>query len=73
MSVYSTPGAPLEHPAFIGRVTLPVYTVATVPAVLPAGGAIVVSNSHPTAHAICISNGTNWVDQTTGATVAVAG
>jgi len=48
---------------------VPTYTVGTLPSVGAGGGVIYVSDATPAA-SMCFSNGTNWIDVLTGATVA---
>lgn len=80
---YSTPGAepasvdtelalksPLASPVFTGSIQFPIRAVAAVGAATTAGQVIVVSNSSPNAYALCVANGTNWIDQTTNTTVS---
>lgn len=60
--------APIASPTFTGVPTVPSYTVSTLPAVGLGGGLIYVSDAAPAA-TLCFSNGTNWVDLTTGTIV----
>jgi len=60
--------------AFTGVATLATYTVGTLPAVGSGGGVIFVSDaigpgSPQLVGSQCFSNGTNWIDVTTGAAV----
>lgn len=49
-------------------VKLPSYTVATLPSVVNAGAVIYVSDADGSSEtgSLCFSNGTNWIDVTTG-------
>tara|TARA_B110000879_G_scaffold11839_3_gene14910 strand:+ start:5137 stop:6534 length:1398 start_codon:yes stop_codon:yes gene_type:complete len=67
------PKAPLASPVFTGVPSLPVYTVATVPAVGSGGGVIFVSDATGgggLTGSQCFSNGTVWIDTTTGIAVS---
>ena len=66
------PKAPLASPVFTGVPSLPVYTVATVPAVGSGGGVIFVSDAvgGGLTGSQCFSNGTVWIDTTTGIAVS---
>lgn len=44
-----------------GAVTLPTYTVATVPSAATVGQIIYVSNGLAGAPCIAVANGTNWI------------
>jgi len=58
------------NPVFTGTVTLPSYTLTTLPAATVAGKLIYVSNANAAAGAVAFSNGTNWIDPSTGLPVA---
>lgn len=54
-----------------GTVTLPTYTVATVPSAATVGKIIYVSNGLAGAPCIAVANGTNWISPA-GTPVAAA-
>ena len=55
---------------FVGSITLPTYTVATVPASV-AGQLIYVSDGAAGSPILAFGNGTDWLRSDTGAAVAV--
>lgn len=64
--------APITDPLFIGKAILPSYTIATVPTHV-AGGMIYVTDATGgggLTGSVCFSNGTVWIDVTTGIAVA---
>lgn len=62
--------ANIASPTFTGVPIIPVYTLGTLPAVGVIGGIIVVSDADTGAGALCFSDGSNWIDAKTHATVA---
>lgn len=45
----------------VGTITVPTYTVATVPSAATAGQVIYVSNGLAGAPCLAVANGTNWI------------
>ena len=62
--------APLANPLFTGSVRIPIYTLTTMPAASAATNRIIVVSNATGGPAVCISNGTNWLNVRTNATVA---
>ena len=64
--------ADVASPTFTGVPTLPTYTLGTLPAVGTGGGMIYVSDATGSGvtGSMCFSNGTSWIDVTTGIAVA---
>lgn len=62
--------ADLASPVFTGRIDLPSYTLATLPAVGAAGGLIFVSDADSAKGAVCFSDGVDWIDTKTHLAVA---
>jgi len=61
--------APLASPVFTGVPQLPSYTLGTLPTGV-IGGVIYVSDANASAGAMAFYNGSNWIDPSTGSTVA---
>lgn len=63
--------APIASPTFTGVPVVPTYTVGTLPAVGAGGGIIYVSDAvgASVTGSLCFSNGTSWIDVTTGVAV----
>lgn len=66
MSAY----APKASPVFTGTVKLPVYTLTTLPSASANTQCSIVVSNATGGPAMCISNGTNWINVRTNATVA---
>lgn len=62
--------APLASPAFTGAVKLPIYTLTTLPSASANTNACITVSNATGGPAVCISNGTNWINVRTNATVA---
>lgn len=57
-------------PAFTGAVKLPIYTLTTLPSASANTNACITVSNATGGPAVCISNGTNWINVRTNATVA---
>ncbi len=70
--VATTSLAPVASPTFTGVPTVPSYVKASLPAVGSGGGLIYVSDATGASvtGSLCFSNGTSWIDVTTGIAVA---
>lgn len=66
MSLY----APKASPVFTGTVKMPVYTLTTLPSASANNQCSIVVSNATGGPAMCISNGTNWINVRTNATVA---
>lgn len=62
--------APKASPVFTGTVKLPVYTLTTLPSASANSQCSIVVSNATGGPAMCISNGTNWINVRTNATVA---
>lgn len=62
--------APKASPVFTGTVKLPVYTLTTLPSASANNQCSIVVSNATGGPAMCISNGTNWINVRTNATVA---
>ena len=71
MATTTFSGPLVSQNGFVGTINLPTYTVATVPAIAPAGTLIYVSNGLAGAPCIAVSDGTNWISPA-GTAVAAA-
>lgn len=62
--------APKASPVFTGTVKMPVYTLTTLPSASANPQCSIVVSNATGGPAMCISNGTNWINVRTNATVA---
>ncbi len=62
--------APKASPVFTGTVKMPVYTLTTLPSASANTQCSIVVSNATGGPAMCISNGTNWINVRTNATVA---
>lgn len=62
--------APLASPVFTGVVKLPIYTLSTLPSASANTNTYITVSNATGGAALCISNGTNWINIRTNATVA---
>jgi hypothetical protein len=61
--------APLASPLFTGPVKFPVYTLTTLPSASANNQCYITVSNATGGPALCISNGTNWINVRTNATV----
>lgn len=62
--------APLASPIFTGAVKMPTYTLTTLPSASANANCTITVSNATGGPAMCISNGTNWINVRTNATVA---